>query len=193
MTFEHPDKTWLVELVKRVGLVTRPGAPFTLASGATSIHYLDGKRVLACGRDLLRVAGMALDQVPEPFDAVGGLTMGADALAVGVACAASLRGAEVRWFSVRKEPKDHGLAGRWVVGADLGECRRLLLVDDVVTTGGSTIRAIDAIRSDHPETEIVAAVCLVDRGGGARERLAELGIEYRPLLTCDDLGIPPVG
>ena len=118
------------------------------------------------------------------FDAVGGLTMGADALAVGIAAVG-----DCRWFFVRKESKQRG-TNRWVEGAQIGSGDRILLVDDVVTTGGSILKALDVIAQTGAET--VAAVTLVDRGDAARPKFEERGIAYYPMATYESLGIDPV-
>ena len=118
------------------------------------------------------------------FDAVGGLTMGADALAVGIAAVS-----DTRWFFVRKEPKQRGTR-RWVEGAQIGPGERILLVDDVVTTGGSILKALDVVAQTGAET--VAAVTLIDRGELARPQFEARGIDYFPMATYESLGIEPV-
>jgi orotate phosphoribosyltransferase len=177
----HQD---VVELVRSIGYQRRD-EPFRLASGALSRDYVDGKRTIAQGRHLKVVAEAAVAAVKGvPFDAVGGLTMGADALAIGVAMVS-----DCLWFSVRKEPKGRGLE-HWIEGAQLLPAHRVLLVDDVITTGGSTKKAYD--RVVETGATVVAVVTLVDRGDAARELFASLGVEYRPLVTYADLGIEPV-
>jgi orotate phosphoribosyltransferase len=116
---------------------------------------------------------------------VGGLTLGADALAVGVAAAA-----RCSWFFVRKEPKARGTR-RLIEGAQIGEGSRVLLIDDVVTSGGSIVKAYEAIIETG--AEVVAAVTLVDRGGTAQSYFGGLGVPYFPMATYEELGIPRVG
>ena len=118
------------------------------------------------------------------FDAVGGLTMGADALSVGIAAVA-----DCRWFFVRKEPKKRGTR-QLIEGAQIGSGDRVLLVEDVVTTGGSIFKALDAVTETGAET--VAAVTLVDRSGLAGPRFEQLGIAYYPMATYELMGIDPV-
>lgn len=191
-----PDEGQLAELsdfraqlikIVQGGLTTRD-EPLQLASGDMSRNFVDCKKALAKGSDL-RLAGEALAALAESlgvtYDAVGGLTMGADALAHAVAI---LTGAE--WFSVRKKEKDRGTRKR-IEGAELGPRRRVLLVDDVVTRGGSIFDALYAIQETG--AEVVAAVTLVDRGTYGEKKFIEADIPYRALVTFEDLGIPAVG
>ncbi len=163
--------------------------PIQLASGEWSSDFLDGKEALQTWRDL-SLAGAAIHETVRDagveFDAVGGLTLGADALAVAVAAAA-----DSSWFIVRKEPKGRG-TGRSIEGTQLGSAHRVLLVDDVVTTGGSILKAHEIVRREAGST-IVGAVTLVDRGEQAAPKFAALGIPYFPMATYADLGIVPVG
>jgi orotate phosphoribosyltransferase len=161
--------------------------PFRLSSGEFSSDYIDGKRALAAGPDLTLAARciMALaDRQGVSFEAVGGLTMGADPLACAVAILSSNE-----WFSVRKAPKAHG-EQRLIEGAVLREGMPVLLVDDVVTTGGSILKALDAI--EGVGARVVLAVTLVDRGDTARVRLEQRGVRYQPVLTYEDLDIAPI-
>jgi orotate phosphoribosyltransferase len=163
--------------------------PIQLASGEWSSDFLDGKEALQQWRDLA-LAGEAIVEAVRgagvEFDAVGGLTLGADALSVAVAAAA-----DSSWFIVRKEPKGRG-TGRSIEGTQLGPEHRVLLVDDVVTTGGSILKAYDIVQREAGST-IVGAVTLVDRGDQAAPKFAERGVPYFPMATYADLGIVPVG
>ena len=153
---------------------------FTLTSGRTSSWYVDARQVTFRG-DCLEVVGRAvLDAVGgTPFDAVGGLTLGADPVALAVAACSGRRA-----FAVRKEAKGHGAGGRMAGPIHPGD--RVLVVDDAVTTGGSTLQAVEAIR-DYG-CEVVAAACLLDRGGELGAALDRLGIPFRSVLTAPDLG-----
>lgn len=164
----------------------RLGKPVVLASGERSRDFIDGKVALARGEDL-RVACETLIESLEgiDFDAVGGLTMGADQFAHVVAVLA-----DREWFVVRKELKGRG-TNKLVEGAQLTSSTRVLLVDDVVTTGGSIQQAHEAISALG--ATIVAAVTLVDRGEVAARFFEEKGVPYFPLVTYRDLGIEPVG
>lgn len=161
--------------------------PITLASGALSSDFVDGKEALANWRHLRTACEAIVEAVAadgHSFDAVGGLTLGADALAVGVAAVS-----DCRWFFVRKEPKKRGTR-RLIEGAQIGRGDSVLLVDDVVTTGGSIFTALDAI--DETGARTVAAVTLVDRSGLASPQFEERGIAYYPMATYESLGIDPV-
>jgi orotate phosphoribosyltransferase len=174
-----------IAILARKGL-RRLEAPVVLASGQESRFFVDGKAAVADGRDLAIACRALLERVGEvDFDAVGGLTMGADPLAHGLAM---LTGRE--WFVVRKEPKGRGTNQR-VEGARITPGTRVLLVDDVVTTGGSIRAALAAVEALGGR--VVAAAALVDRGEATAGFFAERGIPYAPVATYADLGIPPVG
>ncbi|MFQ5556825.1 MAG: orotate phosphoribosyltransferase [Acidimicrobiales bacterium] len=167
--------------------VTEFETPIVLASGQTSRFFVDGKAGLSRPDDL-RTACEAIHGLVEAagidYDAVGGLTLGADHLCVGVAL---VSGKE--WFIVRKEAKKRGTARR-IEGARLGPGRKVLVVDDVVSTGGSLFSAIDAIAETG--AEVVAASTLLDRGDLAGVVLEERGIAYFALTSYRDFEMPPV-
>ena len=154
----------------------------TLTSGRTAQYYVDAKRAI------LRPAGfralgelVAAEARSRDATAVGGLTMGADP----VACAALAGGAEVRAFFVRKEKKAHGLQ-RWIEGPPLEPGERCLIVEDVVTTGGSTVAAIERVRGEG--LTVVGVVSVLDRlAGGAQAIEAAAEAPYRALATIDDV------
>jgi orotate phosphoribosyltransferase len=169
----------LIDELRALALVV---GEVVLTSGATAQYYVDAKRAI------LRPAGFgALSELvaerARAWDAtaVGGLTMGADA----PACAALAGGADVKAFFVRKDVKQHGLQRR-VEGPLLDADDRCLVVEDVVTTGGSTLKAIDALReAGH---EIVGVVAILDRLAGGAERIREAaGAPYEALATIDDV------
>jgi orotate phosphoribosyltransferase len=187
MSGVSPREHRLAEVLRQRG-VLRLDEAVQLASGDWSRHFVDAKRALAGGRDL-RLAGEALADLVaaevQAVDAVGGMTMGADPLAHAVAIAS-----DVEWFAVRKQAKERGTKRR-IEGAVLGPGRRVLVVDDVVTRGGSLLEAFEAVRATG--ATVVAAVALVDRGGFDPEPLTRHGAAYRALLTHADVGIPAVG
>ncbi|MGZ6643352.1 MAG: orotate phosphoribosyltransferase [Solirubrobacteraceae bacterium] len=154
-----------------------------LTSGATAQYYVDAKRAVLRPAGFMAMAEL-IAQRARAWDAaaVGGLTMGADA----PACAALAGGADVHAFFVRKEAKAHGLQRR-IEGPPLAPGTRCLIVEDVVTTGGSTLQAIEAVTdAGH---EIAGVVAILDRlaGGGEAIRAAAPGAPYEPLATIDDV------
>jgi orotate phosphoribosyltransferase len=154
----------------------------TLTSGRTAEYYVDAKRAILRPAGFLALGELVADQVRATgATAVGGMTMGADP----VACAALAAGSDALAFFVRKEKKEHGLQ-RWVEGPPLAPGTRCLVVEDVVTTGGSTLKAIERIRES--ELEIVGVVSVLDRLAGGREAIeAAAGAPYVPLTTIDDV------
>ncbi|HLM26678.1 MAG TPA: orotate phosphoribosyltransferase [Thermoleophilaceae bacterium] len=154
----------------------------TLTSGAKAQYYVDAKRAILRPAGFAALGGLvAAEASARGATAVGGLTMGADP----VACSALAAGADVKAFFVRKERKSHGLQ-RWVEGPPLEPGERCLVVEDVVTTGGSTVTAVERIREEG--LEIAGVVSVLDRlagGGEAIERAA--GAPYRALASIDDV------
>jgi orotate phosphoribosyltransferase len=169
----------LIDELRRHALVL---GEVTLTSGATAQYYVDAKRAI------LRPAGFrALSELVAGYarqweaTAVGGLTMGADA----PACAALAGGAEVKAFFVRKEAKVHGLQ-RQIEGPPLEPGERCLIVEDVVTTGGSTVKAIEAVHgAGH---DVVGVVAILDRLAGGAEAIVQAGeVPFEPLTTIDEV------
>ncbi len=154
----------------------------TLTSGATAQYYVDAKRAILLPAGFQALGELLAHHARElDATAVGGLTMGADA----VTCAALAGGADVKGFFVRKEAKAHGLSRR-IEGPLLAPEDRCLVVEDVVSTGGSTIMAIQALReAGH---EICGVVSVLDRLAGGGERIeAAAGAPYVALTTIDDV------
>ena len=155
----------------------------TLTSGREAEYLIDAKRAILRPRGFWALAELvAAESLTRGATAVGGMTMGADP----IACAALAGGANVKAFFVRKERKQHGLA-RWIEGPPLLPGERCLIVEDVVTTGGSTIAAIDRVRAENHE--IVGVVAILDRlaGGAAAIEEAGGGAPYTALTTIDDV------
>ena len=170
----------LVEELRRHALVI---GEVTLTSGRTAQYYVDAKRAILRPAGFAALAELVAGLAREfGATAVGGLTMGADA----PACAALAGGADVKAFFVRKETKAHGLQRR-VEGPPLEPGERCLVVEDVVTTGGSTVQAIEAVQAAG--MTVVGVTTVLDRLAGGAEAIAAAsgGAPYRALATIDDV------
>jgi orotate phosphoribosyltransferase len=155
----------------------------TLTSGRKAQYYVDAKRAILRPAGFLALGELVAEQARRAgATAVGGMTMGADP----IACAALAAGADVKAFFVRKERKEHGLQ-RWIEGPELERGEACLVVEDVVTTGGSTIAAIERIREEG--LGVAGVVSVLDRlaGGGEAIREAAGGAPYTALATIDDV------
>lgn len=159
---------------------------FTLKSGASSSWFLDTKQTACRPEGILLVSDVALEMIPPNIDAIGGLTMGADPVAFGVAAVAATRNVQMRGFSVRKEVKDHGVTGR-IAGA-LRPGDSVVITEDTVTRGTSIMEAVDAVEAFGATVSMI--IVIVDRGGTCGELAAARGIPFRPMLTAPDLGYP---
>jgi orotate phosphoribosyltransferase len=183
----RPD-TWQAafDLIRGRGYEHR-AEPFKLASGQLSHDYIDGKYAVDTGERLALVSRAVADLAANhgiEFDAVGGLTMGADPLAHGVAMVTGKA-----WFSVRKEQKQRGRE-QWIEGTRLQAGTRVLLVDDVISTGGSTALAFD--RATEAGAVVTGVIPMVDRGDIAAKLFAQRNVPYVALVTYQDLGIEPI-
>ncbi|MCA8935066.1 MAG: orotate phosphoribosyltransferase [Planctomycetes bacterium] len=173
----------LMQLVKS----TVAEGTVTLASGATSDFYIDGRQTTLDSRGLHLTANLMWQRIKEwNVTAVGGPTMGADPIVGGILMAAAAEGVHLKGFLIRKEAKAHGMQ-RWVEGPDLNDGERVVIIEDVVTSGGSAIKAINGMKTQY-NPEVVRVLCLVDRQAGATEKLKEAGYEYEALFTRKDLG-----
>lgn len=154
----------------------------TLTSGRTAQYYVDAKRAILRREGFLALGELVAEQAAERgATAVGGMTMGADP----VACSALAAGADVTAFFVRKERKEHGLQ-RWVEGPLLEPGERCLIVEDVVTTGGSTLAAIERVREEG--FVIAGVVSVLDRLAGGGQAIEDAaGASYVALTTIDDV------
>lgn len=173
----------LIDYIKRLAIVR---GKVTLASGKEADYYVDMRRVTLDGKAAPLVGKVMRELTADlDFDAVGGLTLGADPVATAMLHAAAAAGERLDAFVVRKEAKQHGLQRR-IEGADVAG-RRVLVVEDTSTTGGSALTAVDAVR--EAGGEVVAVAVVVDRSTGAAERVTGRGIEYRFAVGLDDLGL----
>jgi orotate phosphoribosyltransferase len=158
----------------------------TLSSGAEADYYVDLRRITLDAQAAPLVGKVMLELTNDwEYDAVGGLTLGADPVAVSMLHAAAAAGRSLDAFVVRKAEKTHGLQ-RLIEGPDVAG-RRVLAVEDTSTTGGSVLTAVDALRAAG--AEVVGVAVIVDRGTGARERVEVAGCDYRFALGLADLGL----
>jgi len=157
---------------------------FVLSSGKRSNWFIDSKQTVCRADGLLLVADAFLSVLADDVTAIGGLTMGADPVAFGVAGVAAARGRALRAFSVRKEAKDHGTGGRIAGALEPGD--RVVITEDTVTRGTSPLSAAAVVREFGAVPVLVVAV--VDRGGTCGAKCAAEGIEFRALVTAPDLG-----
>lgn len=157
---------------------------FTLKSGAKSSWFIDSKQTVCRPEGVLLVAELALRVIPDDVTAIGGLTLGADPVAYGIAGVAATRGRNLRSFTIRKEAKDHGVEGR-LAGALLpGD--KVVITEDTVTRGTSSLEAAHVVRELGAEPVMILVV--VDRGGTCAAMAAEEGIAFTALVTAPDLG-----
>jgi len=163
---------------------------FVLRSGRRSDFYFDGKQVTLQGRGLYLVSRLILQRVREldGITAVGGMTLGADPIASGVAALSGMEGAQpLDAFIVRKEVKDHG-TGKPIEGPALQPGQRVVLVEDTITTGGALLQALDRVAETG--AEVVEAIVIVDREEGGREALAERGVDLHALYRRSEFPTP---
>ena len=177
------DRTDLIEQIRALAVVH---GKVTLASGREADYYVDMRRVTLDGVASPLVGRVMNELVADlDFDAVGGLTLGADPVATAMLHARAAEGGRLDVFVVRKEAKAHGMQRR-IEGTEVAG-RRVLVVEDTSTTGGSALTAVDAVR--EAGGEVVAVAVVVDRNTGSAERVQEAGLEYRYAVGLDDLGL----
>jgi orotate phosphoribosyltransferase len=182
------DRQRLVDLLRRDALRT---GTFTLASGRSSHYYVDGRKVTLSAEGAALIGAGVLDALGDlpAVNAVGGLTMGADPIVGATLAVAGARGlSSLRGFLVRKEAKAHG-TGKLVEGP-LEPGQTVAIVDDVATTGGSSIQAVAAVEALG--CKVARVVVVLDRLEGAVEAFAARGLEFRALTTIRDLGVEPL-
>ncbi len=160
---------------------------FTLTSGKKATYYVDLRKVSLDHRVAPLIGQVMLDLISGVADvsAVGGMTMGADPVAAAILHQGAARGLAYDAFVVRKEPKDHG-RGKQVEGPDL-EGRRVIVLEDTSTTGGSPLAAIAAL--ERVGAEIAAVAVVVDRDTGAKQAIEAAGYPYFSAIGLDDLGL----
>ena len=178
-------KSQLIELIRKVSY--REG-DFTLASGQKSTFYVDLKPTTLHPDGAYLIGKLAVEYVKSQglqIDAVGGLTLGADPIATAVSLAAREVGLSWPAFIVRKEPKDHGTA-RYIEGVEnLKPGARVLVLEDVVTTGGSSLKAIERLREAGYNP--VAVLTVVDREQGGKEKFTAMGLGFVALARLGEV------
>jgi orotate phosphoribosyltransferase len=177
------DRARLLEIVKAKAIVH---GRVTLSSGKEADYYVDLRRITLDGEASPLVGRVMLDLVKDlDFDAVGGLTLGADPVATAMLHAGAAAGKRLDAFVVRKAGKAHGLQQR-IEGPSI-EGRRVLIVEDTSTTGASPLEAANAAR--EAGAEVVAVATIADRATGAGAKFAEAGLDYRFVYGLEELGL----
>lgn len=164
----------------------RTDGPFTLRSGVVSEWYLDARQTTFDGEGARLVGDAVLSVLDREVRAVGGMTMGADPIAIATVMIAADQKRDLKAFSIRKEVKDHGTGGRLVGPVD--NSMPVAILEDTTTTGSAAVEAAKYMLDEG--FNIVQAIALVDRSGGAaRDNFFRLGIEHLALITPSDLGV----
>ena len=179
-------KQRLIELVKELAVVH---GKVTLSSGIEANYYVDLRRA-TLHHEAAPLIGQVMLELLESggikdFDAVGGLTMGADPVATAILHQAAAKGSKVDAFVVRKQAKSHGMA-RLIEGPDV-KGKNVVVVEDTSTTGGSPLTAANALK--EAGANVVAVATVVDRATGAKEVIEEAGFKYLSAISLEDLGL----
>ncbi len=179
------DRDELKQIVRQVSYEVRE---VTLASGKKSSFYFDAKQTTLHPRGAVlvgRVFFAELSHFPGPIHGVGGLTMGADAIASATSITSSLAGTPIPAFIIRKEPKGHG-TGQWLEGRkNLVPGARVVIIEDVLTTGGSALQAVERARAEG--LQVLGIISLVDREEGGREAIEAQGLPLRAIFTKSEV------
>jgi len=177
-------KQELIDLLCRQSFKYTEEPSFKLVSGRMSRFYVNCKPTTLSARGMYLVGHLMFDAIKDdPVSAVGGLTFGADPIAVATAFASEINAKPVNAFSIRKTRKDHGII-RWVEG-DVQSGQPVVIIDDVATTGGSTIKAIERAQSEG--LKVVKSVILVDRQEGGLDNIRKHVDDVTAIVTRDDL------
>jgi orotate phosphoribosyltransferase len=184
----------LFELLYAKSFIYREDPPFTLVSGRQSFYYFDCKATTLDPEGVALVGEVTLDAIQDLLvrtgaGAIGGLTLGADPIAISTAIAAHRRGRRLNPLVVRKEPKTHGTQ-KWIEG-DMQGVTGVIALDDVITTGGSTITAIERMRESG--LTVTGAAVVIDREEGGRERIEETGVRVISLFRRSDFDARRLG
>ncbi len=184
MTRTFAMKAELIELLCQKSFKFSQEPIYKLVSGRMSQFYVNCKPVTLSARGMFLAGHLLFESIKdEDVNAVGGLTFGADPLAVATAFASELKAKPINAFSIRKTQKDHGMI-RWIEG-DVAPGERVAIIDDVATTGGSTIKAIERARSEG--LDVVKAVIFVDRQEGGLDNIRQHVSNVASIITRDEL------
>jgi orotate phosphoribosyltransferase len=181
-----PDamKQELIDILCRQSFKYTEEPSFKLVSGRMSRYYVNCKATTLSARGMYLVGHLMFNEIKDsPVSAVGGLTFGADPIAVATAFASEINAKPVNAFSIRKTRKDHGII-RWVEG-DVQSGQPVVIIDDVATTGGSTIKAIERAQSEG--LKVVKSVILVDRQEGGLDNIRKHVDDVTAIVTRDEL------
>lgn len=171
-------------LIKKSLKLAPPDKPFILTSGMTSNHYIDGKKTTSDPEGLYLIARIFLHEIEhDNIQAIGGPTLGADTMIGAMSTLSYMMGSPVPLFIVRKEVKKHGTQSL-IEGPEI-RGQRVVIVEDVITTGGSVLKAVDAVRDQN--CEVVKILALVDREQGGRGNFLKENISYHPIFTISEL------
>jgi len=174
----------LITLLVEKSLKVSPTPIFKLASGKISDTYIDCKKTTLTAEGAYLIGNIFFDKISHlNVNKIGGLSLGADPIAEAVACTSYLKGHPIDAFVVRKKSKEHGL--QLTIEGDIREGDNVIIVDDVVTTGSSTIDAI--MKAREFGLNIVKIIVLVDRQEGGKENIIKQGVEFEAVITKEDL------
>ena len=177
-------KQELIDILCRKSFKFSKEASFKLVSGRSSRFYVNCKPTSLSARGMYIAGHLIFNEIKDSrVSAVGGLTFGADPLAVAAAFASEINSQPINAFSIRKTKKDHGIV-RWIEG-DIQPGQRVSIIDDVATIGGSTIKAIERARKE--DLEVIKAVILVDRQEGGLDNIQQHVADVSRIITRDEL------
>jgi orotate phosphoribosyltransferase len=177
-------KAELIDMLCRKSFKYSKEPIYKLVSGRMSQFYVNCKPVTLCARGMFLAGHLLFEKIKDDdVTGVGGLTFGADPLAVATAFASEMKAKPINAFSIRKTRKDHGMI-RWIEG-DIQPGERVAIIDDVATTGSSTIKAIERARSEG--LEVVKAVIFVDRQEGGIDNIRKHVPDVTSVVTRDEL------
>lgn len=177
-------KQELLEIICRKSFKYSPEPVFKLVSGKMSSFYINCKPTTLSSRGMFLAGHLVYESIKDlNVSGIGGLTFGADPISIATAFVSGLKGSPINAFSIRKFQKDHGIV-KWIEG-DTGSGERVVIIDDVVTTGGSTIKAVERAQSEG--LHVVKVVILVDRQEGGLENIRNYIKDVSVIITRDEL------